>query len=70
MPDLGPILNVILAVGLLLLLSVGAMRFLSRLVRRGPPGEPAMTPTRALHAAHEAIDDLELARVRSMLQRR
>jgi hypothetical protein len=69
-PDLVPILNVILAVGLLVALALGAARLLSRSWRAGRLPKPPADPEAVLHAAHESIDEIELDRVRSMLQRR
>jgi hypothetical protein len=66
MPDLLPILNVILAVGVLVVLALGVRRLLSRFVRTEPPFDP----DEVLRAAHERIDEIELARARSMLERR
>ena len=70
MADLGSILSVIIAVGLLLVLSIVTARFRSRLIRRPyePPAHPAVDDT--LGAAHDTIDEIERARVRSMLMRR
>jgi hypothetical protein len=65
-PDLVPILNVVLALGVLLVLGLGLRRLLSRFSRT----ESAIDPNEVLRAAHERIDEIELARARSMLERR
>jgi hypothetical protein len=69
-PDLVPILYVVLAIGLIAALALGPARLLSRFRRVGRLPEPPTDPEAVLHAAHESIDDIELARVRSMLERR
>ena len=66
MPDLVPNLNVVLEAFLLLVLALGAVRFLSRFARARSP----VDPDEVLRAAHERIDEIELARARSMLERR
>ena len=70
MPDLVPNLIAILAVALLVALALGAVRSHSRFRRAAQLPEPPADPEAVLHAAHERIDDIELARVRSMLERR
>jgi hypothetical protein len=65
-PDLVAILNVVLGLGLLLVLGLGLRRLLSRFLRT----DPATDPNEVLRAAHERIDEIELARARSMLERR
>jgi hypothetical protein len=69
-PDLVPILTVILVVGLLVALALGAARLLSGVRSAARLPKPPDDPEAVLHAAHESIDEIELDRVRSMLQRR
>ena len=65
MPDLGSIVYVILAVGLFLALSAW---YLSRSVPAEPPtGAPIDD---GLGAGRDTIDEIERARLRSMLTRR
>jgi len=69
-PDLVLNLIAIVAVALLVALALGAARSRSRSRRAVELPESPADPEAVLHAAHERIDDIELARVRSMLERR
>lgn len=68
MPDVGSILNVVLAVGLFLVLALAVARLLSGSVPAEPTADPLVDD--GLGAGRDTVDEIERARLRSMLTRR